>query len=125
MSSGLAVLDTMTFIRPDVSTICMGQAMSMGAVLLAAGTKGKRFALPNSRIMIHQPSGGYQGTAADIEIHAREILRVREALHEMLSSFTGQTIDKIAEDADRDFVLTSDEAVEYGVIDKVLRVRSD
>ncbi len=123
VTDGLAILDTMHFIRPDVSTICLGQAMSMGALLLAAGTPGKRFALPNSRIMIHQPSGGFQGTAADIEIHAREILRLRERLNEMLAKWTGQSIERIAADADRDFVLTAPEAVEYGLIDKVLERR--
>lgn len=125
VTDGLAILDTMDFIRPDVSTICLGQAMSMGAVLLAAGTNGKRFALPNSRIMIHQPSGGFQGTAADIEIHAREILRLRKSLHAMIAKWTGQTVQRIDADADRDFVLTADEAVEYGLIDKVIDKRND
>jgi len=124
VTDGLAILDTMQFIRPDVSTICLGQAMSMGAVLLAAGTPGKRFALPNSRIMIHQPSGGMQGTAADIEIHAREILRLRKRLNEMLAGWTGQKVERIAADADRDFVLTAPDAVEYGLIDKVLEKRA-
>ena len=113
----------MLFIRPDVSTICIGQAMSMGAILLAAGTPGKRFALPNARIMIHQPSGGMQGTAADIQIQAREILRLREQLNHMLSSWTGQPVEKIASDADRDFVLTAAESVKYGLIDKVIDSR--
>lgn len=124
VTDGLAILDTMQFIRPDVSTICLGQAMSMGAVLLAAGTKGKRFALPNSRIMIHQPSGGMQGTASDIEIHAREILRLRQRLNEMLAGWTGQTVERVAADADRDFVLTAPDAVDYGLIDKVLDKRA-
>lgn len=124
VTDGLAILDTMQFIRPDVSTICLGQAMSMGAVLLAAGTRGKRFALPHSRIMIHQPSGGFQGTAADIEIHAKEILRLRALLNEMLASWTGQSPERISHDADRDFVLTADESVEYGLIDKVIERRS-
>jgi len=123
VTDGLAILDTMQFVRPDVSTICLGQAMSMGAVLLAAGTKGKRFALPNSRIMIHQPSGGFQGTAADIEIHAREILRMRQQLNQMLAGWTGQTVERVAADSDRDFVQTADEAVEYGLIDKVIASR--
>jgi ATP-dependent Clp protease protease subunit len=123
VTDGLAILDTMQFIRPDVSTICLGQAMSMGAVLLAAGKPGKRFALPNSRIMIHQPSGGFQGTAADIEIHAREIMRMRAQLNEMLASWTGQTVERIAADSDRDFVQTAAEAVEYGLIDKVIASR--
>lgn len=124
VTAGMAVLDTMQFIRPDVSTICLGQAMSMGAVLLAAGTNGKRFALPNSRIMIHQPSGGFHGAAADIEIHAREIVRIRERINELLADFTGQPMDRIAEDADRDFVLTSSGAVEYGLVDQVITQRS-
>jgi ATP-dependent Clp protease protease subunit len=123
VTDGLAILDTMQFIRPDVSTICLGQAMSMGAVLLAAGTPSKRFALPNSRIMIHQPSGGFQGTAADIEIHAREIMRMRKQLNEMLAGWTGQTVERIAADSDRDFVQTALEAVEYGLIDKVIASR--
>ncbi len=124
VTDGLAILDTMTFIRPDVSTICLGQAMSMAAVLLAAGAPGKRFALPNSRIMIHQPSGGFQGTAADIEIHAKEILRLREQLNHMLAGWTGQTEERVSADADRDFVLTADEAVEYGLLDKVIEKRT-
>ena len=123
VTDGLAMLDTMQFIQPDVSTICIGQAMSMGAILLAAGTSGKRFALPNARIMIHQPSGGMQGTAADIQIQAREILRLREQLNQMLSNWTGQSVEKIAADADRDFVLTASESVEYGLIDKVIDSR--
>jgi len=120
VTAGLAVLDTMRYIRPDVSTLCIGQAMSMGAVLLAAGHKGKRLALPNSRIMIHQPHGGIQGTAADIEIHAREILRLRERLIDLLASYTGKTSKQINNDADRDFVLTADEAVKYGIVDQVI-----
>ncbi|NKB86850.1 MAG: ATP-dependent Clp endopeptidase proteolytic subunit ClpP [Acidobacteria bacterium] len=123
VTDGLAILDTMQFIRPDVSTICLGQAMSMGAVLLAAGTPGKRFALPNSRIMIHQPSGGFQGTAADIEIHAREILRMRKQLNGMLAGWTGQSVERVADDSDRDFVQTAEEAVAYGLIDKVIASR--
>ncbi len=123
VTDGLAILDTMQFIRPDVSTICLGQAMSMGAVLLAAGTPGKRFSLPNSRIMIHQPSGGFQGTAADIEIHAKEIIRLRALLNEMLAGWTGQSVERIAADADRDFVLNAEQSVEYGLIDKVIERR--
>jgi ATP-dependent Clp protease protease subunit len=123
VTDGLAILDTMQFIRPDVSTICLGQAMSMGAVLLAAGARGKRFALPNARIMIHQPSGGFSGTAADIEIHAREILRMREQLNKMLAGWTGQPLERIATDSDRDFVQTAQEAVEYGLLDKVIASR--
>lgn len=123
VTDGLAILDTMQFIRPDVSTICLGQAMSMGAVLLAAGTRGKRFALPNARIMIHQPSGGFSGTAADIEIQAREIVRMREQINKMLASWTGQPLERIAEDSDRDFVQTAAEAVEYGLLDKVIASR--
>ena len=123
VTDGLAILDTMQFIRPDVSTICLGQAMSMAAVLLAAGAPGKRFGLPNSRIMIHQPSGGFHGTAADIEIHAREILRLRKMITKMLAGWTGQTEERIGDDADRDFVLIAEEAVEYGLIDKVIDKR--
>lgn len=120
VTAGLAILDTMRYIRPPVSTLCIGQAMSMAAVLLAAGEPGKRFALPNSRIMIHQPHGGIQGTAADIEIHAREILRLREKIIDLLASYTGQPRDTIAADADRDFVLTAPEAVDYGIVDQVI-----
>ncbi len=124
VTAGLAILDTMRYIRPDVSTLCIGQAMSMGAVLLAAGHKGKRLALPNSRIMIHQPHGGIQGTASDIEIHAREILRLRERLIDLLASYTGKTPEQINADADRDFVLTADAAVEYGIVDQVIAEHS-
>jgi len=124
VTAGLAILDTMRYIRPDVSTLCIGQAMSMGAVLLAAGHKGKRLALPNSRIMIHQPHGGIQGTASDIEIHAREILRLRERLIDLLASYTGKTPKQINNDADRDFVLTADEAVKYGIVDQVIAEHS-
>lgn len=120
VTAGLAILDTMRYIRPAVSTLCIGQAMSMAAVLLAAGEPEKRFALPNSRIMLHQPHGGIQGTAADIEIHAREILRLREKIIDLLASYTGQPRDTIAADADRDFVLTAPEAVEYGIVDQVI-----
>jgi ATP-dependent Clp protease protease subunit len=120
VTAGLAILDTMRYIRPDVSTLCIGQAMSMAAVLLAAGQPGKRLALPNSRIMIHQPHGGIQGTASDIEIHAREILRLRERIVDLLASYTGKTVKQISDDADRDFVLTADKAVEYGIVDQVI-----
>lgn len=118
--SGLAVYDTMRYIKSDVSTICVGMAASMGAVLLAAGTKGKRFALPHSRVMVHQPLGGAQGQAVDIEIHAKEILRLRESLNEILSNHTGRPMEKIAEDTDRDFYMSVEEAIEYGIIDTVL-----
>lgn len=124
VTAGLAILDTMRYIRPDVSTLCIGQAMSMGAVLLAAGQKGKRLALPNSRIMIHQPHGGIQGTASDIEIHAREILRLREKIIDLLASYTGKTTKRINADADRDFVLTAEDSVEYGIVDQVIAERS-
>ena len=120
ITSGLAIYDTMQYIRPDVSTLCMGQAASMGAVLLAAGTKGKRFALPHARIMIHQPSGGFQGQATDIDIQAREILRMREELNSILSFHTSQSIEKIKEDAERDFYMSGTKSVEYGIIDKVV-----
>ena len=124
VTSGLAILDTMRYIRPNVSTLCIGQAMSMGAVLLAAGEKGKRLALPNSRIMLHQPHGGIQGTASDIEIHTREILRLRESIINLLASYTRKTPEEINIDADRDFVLTAKEAVEYGIVDQVITEHS-
>jgi ATP-dependent Clp protease, protease subunit len=123
VSAGLAVYDTMQFIKPDVSTLCVGQAASMGALLLAAGDKDKRFALPNSRIMIHQPMGGFQGQASDVEIHAREILYLRQRLNEILAKHTGQTVDKIARDTDRDNFLSGEDAVKYGIVDKVLTSR--
>ena len=123
--AGLSIYDTMQFIKPDVSTICLGMAASMGAFLLAAGAKGKRFALPNSRIMIHQPSGGSQGTAADIEIQAKEILELRSRLNGILASHTGQTIEKIAKDTERDNFMSSLEAKEYGIIDRVFTKRSE
>ena len=123
VSAGMSVFDTMQFIKPDVSTLCMGMAASMGAFLLAAGAKGKRFALPNSRIMIHQPSGGAQGQATDIEIQAREILRLRESLNQILSERTGQSIEKIRADSERDYFMSSDDAKEYGLIDQVLAKR--
>jgi ATP-dependent Clp protease proteolytic subunit ClpP (EC 3.4.21.92) len=115
ITAGLAIYDTIQYIKPDVSTLCMGQAASMGAVLLAAGAKGKRFALPHSRIMIHQPLGGFQGQATDIDIQAREILRMREELNQILSSHTGQSIDKIREDTERDFFMSGEQSVEYGI----------
>lgn len=123
--AGLSIYDTMQFIKPDVSTICLGMAASMGAFLLAAGAKGKRFALPNSRIMIHQPSGGTNGTAADIEIQAKEILELRSRLNTILSEHTGQSIEKIAVDTERDNFISSAQAVEYGIIDGVFRKRSE
>lgn len=120
VSAGLSIFDTMQFIKPDVSTLCMGLAASMGAFLLAAGAKGKRFALPNSRIMIHQPSGGAQGQATDIEIQAREILKLRESLNKILADRTGQPLEKIRNDSERDFFMSGDEAKDYGLIDQVL-----
>ena len=123
VTAGLAILDTMRFIKPDISTFCVGQAASMAAVLLSAGTKGKRFALPNSRIIIHQPLGGVQGQATDIDIHAREILRMRETLNGILAGTTGQSIERIAEDTDRDYIMTSERAKEYGLIDEVIAER--
>ncbi len=124
ITAGLAILDTMSFVRPDIITICVGQAASMAAVLLAAGTKGKRFSLPNSRIMIHQPSmQGLAGQAADIDIYAREILRMRETLNNMLANATGQTVDRIARDVDRDYIMSPEQGVDYGMIDKVISSR--
>jgi ATP-dependent Clp protease protease subunit len=120
----MAIYDTMQFIKPDVSTLCTGMAASMGAFLLAAGAKGKRFSLPNSRIMIHQPSGGSQGMASDIEIQAKEILYLRTRLNGIMAERTGQTIEQIAKDTDRDRFMSADEAVEYGLIDKVLTSRA-
>jgi ATP-dependent Clp protease protease subunit len=124
VSAGLAIYDTMQFIKPDVSTLCVGQAASMGALLLAAGAKGKRHCLPNSRVMIHQPMGGFQGQASDIEIHAREILFLRQRLNEILSNHSGQDIKTIEKDTDRDNFLSADEAVRYGIVDKVLANRA-
>ena len=120
VTSGLAIYDTMQFVKPDVSTYCVGQAASMGALLLAAGTKGKRYALPHSRIMIHQPWGGVQGAASDISIQAKEILRLRERLENILSRHTGQSLDKIQKDSDRDYFMSSEEAKDYGVVDMVV-----
>jgi ATP-dependent Clp protease protease subunit len=124
VSAGLAIYDTMQFIKPDVSTLCIGQAASMGAFLLAAGAKGKRYCLPNSRVMIHQPSGGFQGQASDIEIHAKEILYLKQRLNELLSKHTGQEVATILRDSDRDNFLSADDAVKYGVVDQVLMTRS-
>ena len=123
VTAGLAIYDTMQYIKPDIVTICMGQNTSMAALLLAAGTKGKRYALPHSRIMIHQPLGGAQGQATDIDIHAREILKIRDTLNDILSKHTGQPIEKIREDTERDFFMISEEAKEYGIIDKVITTR--
>ncbi|HMV52668.1 MAG TPA: ATP-dependent Clp endopeptidase proteolytic subunit ClpP [Rhodocyclaceae bacterium] len=124
VTAGMAIYDTMQFIKPDVSTLCIGQAASMGAFLLAAGAKGKRYCLPNSRVMIHQPMGGFQGQASDIEIHAREILTLRAKLNEILSKHTGQPIERIEKDTDRDNFLSADQSVEYGLVDKVLLNRA-
>jgi ATP-dependent Clp protease protease subunit len=120
VTAGLAIYDTMQYIRPDVSSICMGQASSMGAVLLAAGAKGKRYALPHSRILLHQPMGGFQGPATDVDIQAREILRLREELNGILMHHTGQSAEKIQRDTDRDFYMTGPQAKEYGIIDEVV-----
>lgn len=124
VTAGLSIYDTMQFIKPDVSTMCIGQAASMGAFLLTGGTKGKRFALPNSRMMIHQPSGGAQGQAADIEIQAKEILKLRQQLNEIMAEHTGRSLDEIAEDTERDRFMSAEEAQSYGLIDKVLSSRA-
>jgi len=118
--AGLAIYDTMQWLKPDVSTVCMGMAMSMGAVLLTAGEKGKRFCLPNSTVLIHQPLGGAEGQAADIEITAREILRLRRSIYEILAKHTGQTTERIMQDSDRNYYLSAEQAVEYGLVDEVL-----
>ena len=123
VSAGLAIYDTMQFVKPDVSTLCVGQSASMGAMLLCAGAKGKRYCLPNSRVMIHQPMGGFQGQASDIEIHAKEILYLRQRLNEIMAKHTGQNVDKISRDTDRDNFLSADESVQYGLADKVLTAR--
>ncbi|MBF0273003.1 MAG: ATP-dependent Clp endopeptidase proteolytic subunit ClpP [Magnetococcales bacterium] len=123
VTAGMAIYDTMQFIRPDVSTLCVGQAASMGAVLLAAGAKGKRLLLPNSRVMIHQPSGGFQGQAEDIQIHAKEILRIRERLNQILANHTGQPVRRIARDMDRDNFMEADEACAFGLADRVINKR--
>jgi ATP-dependent Clp protease protease subunit len=125
VSAGLAIYDTMQFIKPDVSTLCVGQAASMGATLLAAGDTGKRFCLPNSRVMIHQPSGGFQGQVSDIEIHAKEILYLKGKLNQILAKHTGKTVEAIAHDSDRDFFMGAEDAVKYGLVDKVLTSREN
>jgi len=123
VTAGLSIYDTMQFIRPDVSTMCIGQAASMGALLLAGGAQGKRYALPHSRTMIHQPLGGFQGQATDIEIHAKEILEIRERLNAILAKHTGQPLERIQQDTDRDFFLSANESVDYGLIDSVMESR--
>jgi ATP-dependent Clp protease, protease subunit len=125
VTSGLAIYDTMQFIKPDVSTICIGQAASMGSVLLAGGTKGKRYCLPNSKVMIHQPSGGFEGQASDIHIHAREIQKTKQRLNEILAKHTGQTVERVALDSDRDNFMEAAKAVEYGLVDTVLEKRAN
>src|SRR5581483_4565671 len=124
VNAGLAIYDTMQFIKPAVSTVCIGQAASMGALILAGGTKGKRFALPHARMMVHQPMGGFQGQATDIDIHAREILRVRERLNQILVKHTGRTLEQIRDDTDRDYFMEGAEAVKYGLIDNVIEKRT-
>ena len=124
VTAGLAIYDTMQYIKPDVSTICIGQASSMGALLLAAGAGGKRFALPNARIMIHQPMGGFQGQATDIEIHTKEILRMKASLNDILASHTGQPLERIKQDTERDFFMSGEEAKSYGIINEVLKERA-
>ncbi|MDD5296851.1 MAG: ATP-dependent Clp endopeptidase proteolytic subunit ClpP [Rhodocyclaceae bacterium] len=125
VSAGLAIYDTMQFIKPDVSTLCIGQAASMGAFLLTAGAQGKRYCLPNSRVMIHQPMGGFQGQASDIEIHAKEILYLRARLNEIMAKHTGQAIERLERDTDRDNFLSAQESVDYGLVDKVLQSRDE
>lgn len=125
VTAGMAIYDTIQYIKPDVATVCVGQAASMGALLLAAGAKNKRFALPNSRIMIHQPLGGAQGQATDIKIQATEILRMKDTLNEILAAHTGQDIEKIAEDTERDFFMSATESLEYGIVDRVVADRSE
>ena len=124
VTAGLAILDTLRFVKPDISTFCVGQAASMAAVLLSGGTKGKRFALPNSRIIIHQPLGGVQGQASDIDIQAKEILRMRDTLNGIMAETTGQDLEKIASDTDRDYIMTAAQSMEYGIIDEVISKRS-
>jgi ATP-dependent Clp protease protease subunit len=125
VTAGMAIYDTMQFIKPDVSTLCTGQAASMGALLLTAGAKGKRFILPNSRVMIHQPMGGFEGQASDIEIHAKEILFLRERLNQIMASHTGQSLETVANDTDRDNFMSAEQAVSYGLVDKVIASRVD
>ena len=124
VTAGMAIYDTLKFIKPDVSTVCMGQACSMGAFLLSAGTKGKRFCLPSARVMIHQPLGGFQGQASDIQIHAMEILKIKERLNQLLSDHTGQPLERIDRDTDRDNFMSADQAVEYGLVDAILNKRT-
>jgi ATP-dependent Clp protease protease subunit len=124
VTAGMAIYDTLKFIKPDVSTVCMGQACSMGAFLLSAGTKGKRFCLPSARVMIHQPLGGFQGQASDIQIHAMEILKIKERLNQLLSDHTGQPLERIERDTDRDNFMSADQAVEYGLVDAILNKRT-
>lgn len=125
VTAGMAIYDTMQFVKPDVSTLCIGQAASMGSLLLTAGAKDKRFCLPNSRVMIHQPLGGFQGQASDIEIHAKEILYLRGRLNEILATHTGQTVATIEKDTDRDNFMSADQSVQYGIVDKVIGTRAD
>lgn len=125
VTAGLAVYDTMQYIKPDITTVCIGQAASMGALLLTAGTKGKRYSLPNSRILIHQPMGGFQGQASDIEIQAKEILRMKDTLNQILVGHTGKTLEQIQKDTDRDFFMSGEEARDYGIIDHVIKNRDD
>jgi ATP-dependent Clp protease protease subunit len=125
VTAGMAIYDTMQFVKPDVSTLCIGQAASMGSLLLTAGAKGKRFCLPNSRVMIHQPLGGFQGQASDIEIHAKEILYLRGRLNEILAHHTGQSVEAIERDTDRDNFMSADQAMQYGIVDKVIGTRAD
>ena len=123
VTAGLAIYDTMQYIKPDVGTICMGQSTSMAALLLAAGTKGKRYALPHARIMIHQPLGGVQGQATDIDIQAKEILKIKETIHQILAKHTGQTVERIRHDTERDFFMSGEEALQYGIVDKIIEKR--
>ncbi|WP_026361712.1 MULTISPECIES: ATP-dependent Clp endopeptidase proteolytic subunit ClpP [unclassified Methylotenera] len=125
VTAGMAIYDTMQFIKPDVSTLCIGQAASMGALLLTAGAKGKRFCLPNSRVMIHQPLGGFQGQASDIEIHAKEILYLKDKLNKIMAHHTGQPVDTIANDTDRDNFMSAEDSVKYGLVDKMISARTD
>ncbi len=123
VTAGMAIYDTMQFVKPDITTICVGQAASMGALLLTAGTKGKRYSLPHSRILLHQPMGGFSGQASDIDIHAREILRLKQDLNQILQQHTGQKLERLQQDTDRDFFMSGEQALEYGVIDKVISKR--
>jgi len=125
VTAGLAIYDTIQFVKPNVTTICMGQAASMGAILLCAGTKGKRYALPNSRIMIHQPIGGIGGQASDIQIHAKEIIKIKERLNHILSKHTGQSVERLIKDSDRNFYMSAEEALEYGIIDEIIKGKQD